>query len=491
MLHLAWHRACRASITLHEVCGFVERVMSESDVSQNQAESTSPILDIKQHETAVAAARSSAESLLAAIQGDAQSVTATKEAVEQAKSQIEGHVGAAKESLTALAGQIDTARNSSSELEAIASKIQTANLQSAESAKQASAAIEGAKQLSSSASGLIGQLETIRDEAVKAQATIKERNAWIENGLKHVQKVQAELDAELDKATRSAEAAEREHQSSKSLSTEISSLQLKAKATKEKADSDASALAATLTEAETDAAATKKLADIAEATEKKIAEYESQLQLLIKQCEQQQRQIHELLGGATDAGLASAFAERSKKFKRPELIWQIAFVAALLGLVGVAVWQHRSYQSMIQAASAAGIAAQQAPLLPDWQELLRLLAIKLPFAAPLIWLAIHSARQAALAKQMEEEYAYKATISMSFDGYRRQMADVAKDLAPDSPLGSLCNNTLREIASSPGRVYSGQRIDPNIASSVAEILKPAVETKLQSIAEKLPVISTK
>ena len=93
----------------------------------------------------------------------------------------------------------------------------------------------------------------------------------------------------------------------------------------------------------------------------------------------------------------------------------------------------------------------------------------MPFDLPADWPAVakkpfeafHAARQASFAKRMEEEYAFKATISMSFDGYRRQMAEVGKDLAADAPLATLCNNTLREIAASPGRVYDGQKMDPN------------------------------
>ncbi len=50
--------------------------MDESTDPQNQTLSTTeppaPLPDVKQHETAAAAARANAESLVAAIQGDAQ-----------------------------------------------------------------------------------------------------------------------------------------------------------------------------------------------------------------------------------------------------------------------------------------------------------------------------------------------------------------------------------------------------------------------------------
>ncbi len=450
--------------------------MAESAEPQNQTQDAgnnpAPLPDIKQHEAAAAAARAKVESMVAAVEGDAQDVTAAKEAIEKAKGEIDRHVESVKEAVVELGQLADAARTSAAELATLSGNTQTANTQSTETAKQASAAIEGAKQLSSSASGLIGQLETIRDEAVKTQAAIAEKNEHIEGGLKHVAKVRRDMDAALEQATKSSESAERHHQASKTTSESITALQLNSQATKERVESDAAAVATVRGDVESHAVVTKKLADTAKTTEAKVAAYQSQLSVLIEQSQAQQKQIHELLGGATDAGLASAFDKRSKKFRTPEWIWQGAFVVSLLGLVGLALWQAYSYQKLDQ--------------LPDWQQVARMLAIKLPFAAPLVWLAIHSARQAALAKQMEEEYAYKATISMSFDGYRRQMAEVGKDLAPGSPLATLCNNTLSEIAASPSRVYNGQRIDPNIATSLAEVLKPTVESGFKKLADKLP-----
>ncbi|MFM9959022.1 MAG: hypothetical protein ACKVZJ_13210 [Phycisphaerales bacterium] len=446
--------------------------MSESAELQNTTGVPSPLPEVKLDQAAVAAARANVESLLVAIQADAQGVTAARETVVRDKGEIDGLLNGARDAAQSLGQQVEAARSSAAELTTLSSNIQAAHVQSAEFAKQAAAAIEGAKQLSSSASGLIGQLETIRDEAVKTQATIAEKNKYIEDGLLHVAKVRRDMDAALEQSTKSSDAAERHHQASKTTAQSIVSLQLSSQASREKAESDAASIATVRSDIEAHAVVTKKLADAAEATEARVAEYQSQLNSLIEQSHLQQKQIHDLLGGATDAGLASAFSQRSKKFKTPEWMWQVTFVLSLLGLVGLAAWQAFSYQQLDQ--------------LPDWQQVARMLAIKLPFAAPLVWLAIHSARQAALAKQMEEEYAYKATISMSFDGYRRQMAEVGKDLAPDSPLATLCNNTLREIAASPSRVYNRQRIDPNIATSLGEVLKPSLESGFKTLADKLP-----
>lgn len=450
----------------------MEETAHPHDQSQNVSDNTEPLPDHKQHEAAAAAARSNVESLVVAIQGDAEGVEAAKKAVEAAKDKIEGWLTSANESVATLSQQVEAARTSASELATLSGSIQSAHALSTELAKQAAAEIAGTKQLSSSASGLIGQLESIRDEAVKTQATIAEKNQHVEGGLQHVAKVRRDMDAALEQATKSSEAVERHLQASRTIAETITSLQSSTQATKAELEEDAASVTAIREAVEEDAIITKQLADTAESTEAKIAEYQTQLDTLIEQSQEQRKRIDELLAGATDAGLASAFDRRSKKFKTPEKYWQLAFVLSLLGLVGLAAWQAVSFQTLDQ--------------LPDWQQVARMLAMKVPFAVPLVWLAIHSARQASLAKQMEEEYAYKATISMSFDGYRRQMAEVGKNLAPDSPLATLCNNTLREIAASPGRVYNGQRMDPNLATTVAEVLKPAVESGFKSLADKLP-----
>lgn len=421
--------------------------------------------ELDQH---LAEARGSAS----AIKSDAEAVTASHAVIEKRKKELDLHVAHATESVSKIGEELELARTSAAELSTLASGIHAATAQSAETAKQATAAIESAKQMASTASETVGRIEVIRDEAIKIQATIAEKNEHIEGGLKHVAKVRREMDAALERATKSSEAVERQHQASKTSVEAIAATQLNVQSTKEKVDVDAVHVGEAREAVEAHADVTKKLAEIAGKTETQVAEYEEQLKTLIEQSRTQQKQINELLGGATDAGLASAFDRRSKKFKRPEMVWQIVFGFSILGLIGVAA----SY------ALSDGTLSNPS----DWQQVVRMLATRIPFAAPLVWLAVHAARQASLAKRLEEEYAFKAAISMSFDGYRRQMAEIGENLPPSSPLATLCNNTLREIAASPGRVYDGQRMDPNIATSLAEVLKPTVEAGFKTVSDKLP-----
>lgn len=162
-------------------------------------------------------------------------------------------------------------------------------------------------------------------------------------------------------------------------------------------------------------------------------------------------------------------------FKAPETFWQRVFIGSLIGLLGLAVWHAYAYGNLSQP--------------PDWQQLARMMLFKLPFLIPLVWLAIHAARQASFAKRMEEEYAFKATTSMSFEGYRRQMKDVGADLVTNSPLAQLCNNTLQTIAAPPGKVYEKSKMDPTPGTAAAEIVGPVVEGVSKALASKLPDVT--
>jgi hypothetical protein len=217
---------------------------------------------------------------------------------------------------------------------------------------------------------------------------------------------------------------------------------------------------------------TKRLAETAESIQTRITQYETRLTALHEESEKQCKIIEGLLLGATNAGLASAFDKRSKMFQSPGRVWSLVFIGSLAGLLILAIWQAWAFGSMAQP--------------PDWQQLVRMLIFKIPFLVPLVWLAIHASRHAAYAKRMEEEYAFKATSSMSFEGYRRQMADVSKDLAPNSPLAQLCSDTLEIIAAPPGRVYDKHKMAPTPGTVAAEIVRPVVDEVSKVISAKLP-----
>jgi hypothetical protein len=96
---------------------------------------------------------------------------------------------------------------------------------------------------------------------------------------------------------------------------------------------------------------------------------------------------------------------------------------------------------------------------------------RLPIAGSLVWLALYASKEAALAKRLEEDYAYKAAVSTSFQGFQEQMKQVQKDAGPDTPLGKLCADTLATIASPPGRIYDKHSLTTSPSTELVELAK--------------------
>ena len=479
-----WHGDCLSPRNPHEVCGLVEQNVADGQQDADITSTTvtpdpAPLPDFKQHADAIVAARQQSDSLIAEIQGQTSAATTkTSEielvrlAAEKAKVDIDARLTEMSTAVAALTPQIESARAIAAEITSLAASSQAANAASNETAKQALAAIESAKQITSTASEIIGKIEGIRDEAVKMQATIAERNKFIQDGLEHVAKVQRELDEVLDSAKRSAGAAETHQTATKTTSDSATALHAIVLAAKERVESDAVVASSTRATIEGHATVTKKLAKVATDIEARIAGYETALAQMQDANKRQAERIDEILAGATDGSLGGAYRKRGEDFKPTEKNWQRFFIASLIGLLTLAGWQAYSLGNLAKP--------------PEWEELARMMLFKLPFLIPLVWLAIHSARQASFAKRMEEEYAFKATTSFSFEGYRRQMKDVGADLDANSPLAQLCNNTLKTIAAPPGKVYDKHRMDPTPGTAAAEIVSPVVEGVRKTLAANLP-----
>lgn len=205
------------------------------------------------------------------------------------------------------------------------------------------------------------------------------------------------------------------------------------------ADENLEAIKVLLRESKQANESTQNLAQISQSIENRITTYEEELKNLQIQSQTQLEIINGLLPGATSAGLASAFAKRGDKFLGPGKHWQWIFVISLILLIGLAatgVWH---------------VLKDGTPL--SYDELIRLWIARLPIAGALVWLALHSSREYALAKRLEEDYAYKATIASSFQGFQDQMSRISSNESADSPVRKLCKDTLKTLANPPGRIY--------------------------------------
>lgn len=268
-----------------------------------------------------------------------------------------------------------------------------------------------------------------------SKEVVTEINGFQTAATKHASEVEALLQSAQEATTRAVAALE-------AINTQKTSAEESATAIEEFSD-----------EAKEAAQTCKKLANTAEAVDTRIAAYENQLAELISKSKTQLATITDLLPGATSAGLAHAFDERRKTFLKPGTHWQYLFIGSVIAIVvlaGSALWS-----------------AYQSNTLLTWDEISRLWIVRIPVVGALVWLAIHSSRESALAKRLEEDYGYKAAIAASFQGFQKQMAEIGASAEDNPPLNKLCGDTLMTIASPPGRIYEKHSLTVTPTSELA------------------------
>lgn len=278
----------------------------------------------------------------------------------------------------------------------------------------------------------------------------------IDGDQKRATEVRGELDSLLVTAKQTlaqADGLKQNVEGAKTSATQADADILAAKAT---VDANAKEVAAALAASNAASAKTKGLADISEAVEQRVKNYEAKLVELSAQCDAQLEAIKSLLPGATSAGLASAFDQRRKTFLNPSKRWQRLFVGSVVVLAVLA------FVSLVEA-------YLHTPELTPQQLLMRWLS-RIPFAAALVWLAMHASRESALAKRLEEDYGFKVSVASSFQGFQEQMKTVGGSAAGNEPLKTLCDATLAQITNPPGRIYEKHAL---IVSPTTELLKAA------------------
>ncbi|KPB56084.1 hypothetical protein [Pseudomonas coronafaciens] len=141
---------------------------------------------------------------------------------------------------------------------------------------------------------------------------------------------------------------------------------------------------------------------------------------------------------ATSLGLSAAFSERSKKLDSSMWIWVIGLVSAL-GLGGI------FGTSQLQTLSKLMTTPDASPSLISLNLMLSVLSVGAP-----IWFAWLATKQIGQRFRLSEDYAFKASISRAYEGYRREAARIDPDLEAQllqSALSRLDEQPLRLVES--------------------------------------------
>jgi len=193
-----------------------------------------------------------------------------------------------------------------------------------------------------------------------------------------------------------------------------------------------------------------------------LAAYEKRLADIDEECAAKLKHIEVLLRGATSAGLAHVFDDRRKTFLAPHSRWQWIFVGSVLLIVALAVWGLCDIHNLATA--------------PTYDDLFLLWLARLPIAGALVWLTLHASRESALSKRLERDYGYKAAIATCFEGFKKQVVELAKEDQAGTALGKLCDNTLSTIASPPGRIYDKHGLVVSPADEIKELANVAAKS---------------
>lgn len=149
-------------------------------------------------------------------------------------------------------------------------------------------------------------------------------------------------------------------------------------------------------------------------------------------------QLTKALQDINRQGLAGAFAGQAAVVAGERTKWVLAFGAAIAWLIWVAY-------HIVDAASGSGTA----PFEP--MNFLR----GLPLAAPGIWLGWLSARQIGILARIQQDYAYKASTAVAFEGYKKEVAG-----ANDQALSKqLLETAVTNFGENPIRLYGKQDDD--------------------------------
>lgn len=404
---------------------------------------------------AVAQQSESAKPVFASLQTtDAHAKEVTEEIrrhVDKTKAEADAHLAVMRELITALGQQSEAAKLA-------CTSVQSTDTQTKETSARATAALESLRTFVVTATETAARVEALKTKVDDAAQVAAQRSEHIEDGKIYVDKKRAEIDVILNTAQQSATNAEAQHQASRTTVENLTSLNTTAQTTKASIDANAESVAKLLQQSQEHTAISAKLAEIAKVTEEKLTAYETRLAQLDQQSADRLKIIESLLPGATSAGLASAFNKRRQQFDRSH--WQLLFFASIVGLLALAILE---FSFLPQVGTL------------NWEAFMVSLARRLPIALPLIWLAIHSSHRGALAQRIEEDYGFKETVASSFEGFRREMAELEGKAASNSVLSQLCTAVLSVVTNPPGRIYEKHRLNSTPFNALAESAGPVMK----------------
>jgi len=158
---------------------------------------------------------------------------------------------------------------------------------------------------------------------------------------------------------------------------------------------------------QTKAKADQDFRDLCQSTEGRVETFENRAEDVVSKNEELQKQVDEILGGARGGELFTEFNQRKKAIVWKVWLWFGSTIVAFTAMIGSVLWL---IWKVGEVGSDLGWLASRATL-------------GLPLGG-FLWLCIS---QYAKERRLEEEYAFKAVISLSLESYRKLLVVMSKE----------------------------------------------------------------
>lgn len=184
--------------------------------------------------------------------------------------------------------------------------------------------------------------------------------------------------------------------------------------------------------------------------------------------------IEKLLPGATSAGLAKAYEVQRRSFSTPIKNSTNLFYAAV-GLMPVIAFLTSIQSASLMPLSISFVSHE------NLEAIAKSMLLKLPFMAPLIWLAVFASIRRSQYERLQQEYAHKEALAKSYDSYKKQL-EALLTTERESLQKELINKAIEAIAYNASQTLDGKHRDKMPLEHALDVL---ASEKGQSLLDRL------
>ena len=148
----------------------------------------------------------------------------------------------------------------------------------------------------------------------------------------------------------------------------------------------------------------------------------------------------ELESGTASVNLSKSFADKVKEYHQGGVVSSVFFV----GLLGISVFF--GYDTIIQ----------ESKNVTSIQDVWRLLALRAPLIAFVIWLAIFFGNRRAESKKLEESYKHKEVMARAFIGYKKTIEELGEGDERNQLLQEHMRNLLKAIGTDSSKFLNSE-----------------------------------